>query len=30
MSDAVDFKYLAAPLSTEQIAQLFQIPAPIK
>jgi len=30
MSDGVDFKFLAAPLSKEQLAQLFQIPPPIK
>jgi NitT/TauT family transport system substrate-binding protein len=30
MADGVSFKYLAAPLSKEQLSQLFQIPAPIK
>jgi ABC-type nitrate/sulfonate/bicarbonate transport system substrate-binding protein len=30
MADGVEFKYLAAPLSKDQLAQLFQIPSPIK
>jgi NitT/TauT family transport system substrate-binding protein len=30
MADGVAFKFLAAPLSNEQIAQLFQIPPAIK
>jgi len=30
MSDAIAFKYLAAPLTKEQITELFQIPAPVK
>jgi NitT/TauT family transport system substrate-binding protein len=30
MADGVAFKYLAAPLSKEQIADLFQIPPAIK
>jgi NitT/TauT family transport system substrate-binding protein len=30
MSDGVEFKFLAAPLSKDQVAQLFQIPPSIK
>jgi NitT/TauT family transport system substrate-binding protein len=30
MSDAVDFKFLTTPLSKDQLAELFQIPPPIK
>jgi NitT/TauT family transport system substrate-binding protein len=29
MADGVEFKYLAAPLSPEQLGQLFQIPPPL-
>jgi NitT/TauT family transport system substrate-binding protein len=29
MADGVEFKYLAAPLSQEQLGQLFRIPAPL-
>jgi hypothetical protein len=29
MADGVAFKYLAAPLSQEQLRQLFQIPPPL-
>jgi hypothetical protein len=30
MADGVAFKYLSAPLSPEQLGQLFQIPPPIQ
>jgi len=30
MRDAIDFKFLAAPLLQEQLAELIQIPPPAK
>jgi NitT/TauT family transport system substrate-binding protein len=30
MADGVTNKYLTAPLSKEQLGQLFQVPAPVK
>jgi NitT/TauT family transport system substrate-binding protein len=30
MADGVDYKYLSAPLSKEQLAELFQVPPPAK
>ena len=29
MADGIEFKYLAAPLSQEELRQLFQIPPPL-